>query len=77
MVKKKENMLSFMIYLSLVVYTGSILKIILSSPRPFWLNDSVERLDWFCYREYGNPSGHTMTMIPLLNYLYVEYVKDK
>jgi membrane-associated phospholipid phosphatase len=38
-------------------------------PRPYWLSSEVKMLEWTCYTEYGNPSGHSALVIVLLDFL--------
>ncbi|KAL4445475.1 hypothetical protein ABPG74_004549 [Tetrahymena malaccensis] len=40
-------------------------------------NPSVLPLDWKCYQEYGNPSGHAFLGVPLYEFIVRDYILRK
>ncbi|EAS07871.1 PAP2 superfamily protein (macronuclear) [Tetrahymena thermophila SB210] len=41
------------------------------------INPSVLPLDWKCYQEYGNPSGHAFLGVPLYEFIVRDYILRK
>ena len=68
-------MLSQLAYLSVCVYSLSILKMLYNDPRPYFISDEIK--GYGCDSEFGNPSGHAM--LSLINYYIVinKYLRNE
>ena len=49
----------YCVVISALTFSMNFLKLRYHDPRPFWSSDAVQAFS--CSRQYGNPSGHTMT----------------
>ena len=47
------------VVISALTFSMNFLKLRYHDPRPFWSSDQVQAFS--CSRQYGNPSGHSMT----------------
>jgi hypothetical protein len=43
----------------------AVLKQIFQESRPVWFNGKIDRYEWFCPKDFGNPSGHSFAVFPL------------
>lgn len=48
----------YIVFISIVVMTNNMLKVIYKIPRPFWIFPEVHA--FVCQKGFGSPSGHTM-----------------
>lgn len=48
----------YIIFISFVVITNNLLKVMYKIPRPFWIFENVKV--YVCQKGFGSPSGHTM-----------------
>ena len=51
----------------------AILKAAYQQSRPIWVSSEIQRWEWFCPTDFGNPSGHSYVAFPLFEPLFSKY----
>jgi membrane-associated phospholipid phosphatase len=64
-VKERIKTIVHIIFLTSSLYYMSILKQVYQGERPFWTSSQIMQIDWFCHLSFGNPSGHSLTVLVL------------
>jgi membrane-associated phospholipid phosphatase len=57
--RRKGRAYCLLLFILLNTYLTGILKAIHCDPRPFWSDNLVRSIGFYCPQEYGNPSGHS------------------
>lgn len=52
-------------YFFMGVYFIALLKQTFQQSRPIWFDDRIDNWEWFCPKDFGNPSGHSFATIML------------
>ena len=52
-------------YFLLATYVIAILKQTFQQSRPIWYDSRIQNWEWFCPKDFGNPSGHSFAVIML------------
>lgn len=64
-VKHKFKVLIHLSFFLLGFHIIAILKQAYQQSRPIWVTDKINRYEWFCPTDFGNPSGHSYVSFPL------------
>lgn len=64
-VNRKLLLIVHLSYFLLANYVLSLLKQSFQQSRPIWVNDQIEKWEWFCPKDFGNPSGHSFAVVML------------
>lgn len=73
--KNKRPIYGFLLYLSFSIEITSLYKTFSASPRPYWVsNYDIQALDWKCYKEYGNPSGHSISAVIIAEFIFTSFI---
>lgn len=70
----KMQLVNFIVHFAFFVWVMSMIKVVFADPRPFWLTTEIKMLDWNCYQEFGNPSGHAMMGPIFFEFVFMEYL---
>lgn len=65
LVNRKLMLLVHISYFFMGIYFIAILKQIFQQSRPIWYSDQIEDWEWFCPKDFGNPSGHSFGTVML------------
>ena len=52
-------------YFLFVTYIIALLKQAFQQSRPIWYDSRIENWEWFCPKDFGNPSGHSFAVMTL------------
>ena len=58
-VKRKLLLIVFLSYFLFLTYMIALLKQAFQQSRPIWHDSNIKNWEWFCPKDFGNPSGHS------------------
>jgi hypothetical protein len=64
-VKHKFKAIIHISFFLLVLYIVAFLKLSYQQSRPIWSSNLIHKWEWFCPKDFGNPSGHSFIIFPL------------
>lgn len=65
LVKHKLKALIHISFFLLCIYFIAFLKQAYQQSRPIWSSKLIHKWEWFCPKDFGNPSGHSFALFPL------------
>lgn len=73
-VKHKFKALIHVSFYLISLYIIAFLKLAYQQSRPIWSWDQIHKWEWFCPKDFGNPSGHSFTILPLYEPILSKYI---
>jgi undecaprenyl-diphosphatase len=64
-VNRKLLLIVHVSYFIFATYIIAILKQAFQQSRPIWYDSKINNWEWFCWKDFGNPSGHSFAVILL------------
>lgn len=64
-VNRKLLLIVHLSYFLFATYIIALLKQAFQQSRPIWYDARIENWEWFCPKDFGNPSGHSFAVILL------------
>lgn len=64
-VNRKLLLIVHVSYFLFATYIIAILKQAFQQSRPIWYDSRISNWEWFCPKDFGNPSGHSFAVILL------------
>lgn len=74
LVKHKLKAIIHISYFLLCVYVIAFFKQAYQQSRPIWSSTLIHKWEWFCPKDFGNPSGHSFALFPLYEPLIAKYI---
>jgi membrane-associated phospholipid phosphatase len=59
---------------SIEIWFVSIFKVLMQSPRPYWVTDTIKPMDSKCKTNFGSPSGHSISCAFFTTYIYFSFI---
>jgi membrane-associated phospholipid phosphatase len=73
-IKHKLKAIIHISFFMLCIYIIALLKQVYQQSRPIWSSSLIHKFEWFCPKDFGNPSGHSFAIFPLYEPLISKYV---
>lgn len=64
-VNRKLMLIVHLSFFLFTTYIIALLKQAFQQSRPIWYDDRIKNWEWFCPKDFGNPSGHSFAVILL------------
>ena len=72
--KHKFKAIIHISFFLLCIYFIAFLKQAYQQSRPIWSSKLIQKWEWFCPTDFGNPSGHSFAVFPLYEPLITKYI---
>ena len=73
-VKHKLKAFIHISFFLLSIYFIALLKQAYQQSRPIWSSGEIHKFEWFCPKDFGNPSGHSFAVFPLYEPIISKYL---
>lgn len=73
-VKHKFKAIIHLSFFMIGFYFIAVFKQAYQQSRPIWTSNAINRYEWFCPTDFGNPSGHSYVSFPMFEPLIAKYI---